>query len=238
MQKPDGSFYSKYFAEQGRDDSWTSLYYPGEASLGAILLYELDGARQWLQVASRGLAYLARQEAFENPPLPDHWMLIAMARLMPHYDRSACPAPRSRLLQHARRTCLGIMAEQAPRRGDPLLDGSFGEDGRTAPTATRLEGLLAARDFLPWEDRSFRKQLDMSIEDGIRFLLRCQVLKGPHAGAVPMAQGPLPGGDERTRRFNARAQRVRIDYVQHALCAIAEYERQFRDGAAAAKRGP
>ena len=46
MQKDDGSFYSKYIpSEGGRQDSWTSLYYPGEAALGLLMLYEQDPSR-------------------------------------------------------------------------------------------------------------------------------------------------------------------------------------------------
>ena len=43
MQNKDGGFYSKFIPEKGgRDDSWTSLYYPGEAALGLIMLSEKD----------------------------------------------------------------------------------------------------------------------------------------------------------------------------------------------------
>jgi hypothetical protein len=35
LQRPDGSFYSRYFADKGLDRDWQSLYYPGEAALGA-----------------------------------------------------------------------------------------------------------------------------------------------------------------------------------------------------------
>lgn len=230
MQKPDGSFYSKYFPDRGRDDSWTSLYYPGEACLGAILLYELDGRDEWLEIADRGLAYLARPEVFHEPPLPDHWMLLALERLLPHCDERQLAHPRAVLLEHARRTCQGMIAEQEPCRGDPRLDGCFGDDGRTAPTATRLEGLLAARRILPAGD-PLRKSLDESIQAGIQFLLRCQVVRGPHRGAIPMAAGPLPLFDRRSSRFNPRVGHVRIDYVQHALCAFIDYERDG-DGAA------
>ena len=34
LQKPDGSYYSRYFADKGLDRNWQSLYYPGEAVLG------------------------------------------------------------------------------------------------------------------------------------------------------------------------------------------------------------
>ncbi|MCO6457709.1 MAG: hypothetical protein J5I93_20590 [Pirellulaceae bacterium] len=225
MQKPDGSFHSIYSEQRGPDDTWVSLYYPGEACLGLLMLYELDPRDEWLRAAADGLGYLARPAAWDQPALPDHWMLLAMARLLPLLDRCQ-PGTRSRaeLLAHARRTCLAMVSEQSPNRGDPQLEGSFGDDGRTAPTATRVEGLLAALTFLPADDPAVRDKIQPAAESGLRFLLRCQVPDGPHAGAIPMAQGPLPAADPRSERFNPRVRQVRIDYVQHALCAMIQYE--------------
>ncbi len=40
MQKSDGSFTSKYSPDTGPDEDFNSLYYPGEASLGLISLYQ------------------------------------------------------------------------------------------------------------------------------------------------------------------------------------------------------
>ena len=38
MQKKDGSFYSKFYPHHGgKNDQWTSLYYPGEAALGLLI---------------------------------------------------------------------------------------------------------------------------------------------------------------------------------------------------------
>jgi hypothetical protein len=53
MQKTDGSFFSKYIpGKGGKDDSWISLYYPGEAALGLLMLYEKDPSVAWLQAAA------------------------------------------------------------------------------------------------------------------------------------------------------------------------------------------
>ncbi len=224
MQQPDGNFHSKMDATGRRDDRWTSLYYPGEASLGLLMLYQQDPQPKWLQAAADALGYLARPSAWQQPVLPDHWMLLAMARLLPQYNRCQPRRSRTDLLAHARRTCLGMIGEQTPNQGHPLLEGCFGDDGRTTPTATRLEGLLAALTFLPEEDSSARQRVKDSIETGVQFLLRCRIRQGPHAGAMPMAQGPLPASDPRSHRFNALARHVRIDYVQHALCAMILFE--------------
>ena len=89
-----GGFTSRYIPSKGgRDGSWTSLYYPGEAALGLMMLYEVedDDAQRirWYRGASRAIRYL--YEVRKDLPLakvePDHWALIATERLLAQYDR-------------------------------------------------------------------------------------------------------------------------------------------------------
>ena len=53
LQKEDGSFVSKYSREGGPVLHWESLYYPGEAALGLIALYEADHSAEWLERVSK-----------------------------------------------------------------------------------------------------------------------------------------------------------------------------------------
>ena len=50
MQHTDGSFYTRYNRDQvglgWLDDSSPSLYYPGEAALALVMLYQWNGDRQ------------------------------------------------------------------------------------------------------------------------------------------------------------------------------------------------
>ena len=83
MQKPNGSFYSKYIpTEGGRWDKWKSLYYPGEAALGLLMLYELDPSPLWLKAAVDALVYLASSRAHKTEVEADHWVLLAAAKLL------------------------------------------------------------------------------------------------------------------------------------------------------------
>ena len=60
---------------------------------------------------------------------------------------------------------------------------------------------------------------------GLRFLLRSQITSGEYAGAIPRAIQPLPESHPRfNKAFNRRATEVRIDYVQHALSAMLQYQ--------------
>ena len=108
------------------------------------------------------------------------------------------------------------------------LNGVIHDDGRTTPTAIRMEGLLAVLDIIPDEKISMKKQIVISARESIGFLLRSLIQSGEYAGAIPRAIRPLPESHPRfTKSFNQRATEVRIDYVQHALSAMLQYEQLF-----------
>jgi len=217
MQRKDGSFYSKYGVGTGPDPNWESLYYPGEAALGLLALYEADHSRAWLEAAAEALTYLARSRhdlADVNVPR-DHWGLIATARLLQDCTKTDCPFSRAALVAYAVQVCRSLMRGQLQDPPDPALDGAFDITGRTTPTATRMEGLLAALEFLPEkEEASLREQIADATTRGVRFLLRAQIRSGPYAGGLPGATAPEANDDAE----------IRIDFVQHAICAWLRYE--------------
>jgi hypothetical protein len=215
LQKDDGSFISKYRSDSGADETFESLYYPGEAALGLIDLYETDHSSVWLKAAAKALSYLAKSRSTLSEVPPDHWALIATAKLLTHYPQSASPTLRKELIQHAVQVCRTLMKDQERMPTDESLDGSFDATGRTAPTATRMEGLLAALEFLP--EGSLRDQVKDTVDRGIAFLLRTQIQGGIYAGAMPNAH--LAASPD--------AFYIRIDFVQHALCAWLQYQRMF-----------
>lgn len=230
LQKEDGSFYSKYIpAQGGRDDSWTSLYYPGEAALGLVMLYELDSDPRWLLGAARALAYLARLRKGQQRVEADHWALLATARLLPQYNQLLNPpAPRQQLIEHAMQVCESMLAEAYQHLDDPGNTGHFTRTDYTTPTATRLEGLQAALDILPHTPayRAFRGQLETTIDRGIQFLLRAQIQEGDHRGAFLRNAYPPPAPSGVYRPPSGRATEFRIDYVQHALSALMQYQQR------------
>ncbi len=226
LQKPDGSFYSRYYADKGLDPDWKSLYYPGEAVLGLVSLYELDHSQRWLVAAGKGLAYLAKSREGAQEVPPDHWALIATAKFFPYYAQSACPVSRGDLVRHAARICERFLREQVTGASDVRLNGGFDAGGRTTPTAIRLEGLLAALEFLPKSDGDLRARIETAVQRGIAFLLNAQITSGQYAGGMPGAV--VATGSPRSARSVSE---VRIDYVQHALSAWLRYEEYERSRA-------
>ena len=227
MQQPDGGFASKYFADRGPDTSWTSLYYPGEAALGLVMLDDPEAR----STAERALDFLARSRAGQPRVPPDHWALIATEALLrrPRPEAPAvAPGLSHRLLDHARQVVDSILAAVGDHAPESPFAGSFGADGRTTPTATRLEGLLAARRFLTREvDAARREAIDEALADGIAFLMRTQ----RPDGAMPRRAA------WRADDAGPRAGEVRIDYVQHALSAYLGYEALVESGQNTKKLG-
>ena len=226
MQKEDGSFYSKYIPSgSGRDERFQSLYYPGEAALGLVMLYAKDGSAEWLNAAARVLKYLARTREGQMRVEADHWALLATAELLPHYEKTNREVPRPLIVSHAVQVCESILAERPDHPPGSLLHGCFTDDGRTTPTATRLEGLLAGLEVVP-ASGDLRDRMMAAIRDGIAFLLRARVEGTEFDGAIPRAIDAVPITHPAARgNFNDRVTEVRIDYVQHALSAILAFER-------------
>ncbi|KAL7564533.1 hypothetical protein ACA910_017687 [Epithemia clementina (nom. ined.)] len=90
LQHSDGSFTSRYKpARGGKDDSWTSLYYPGEACLGLayLAMMEKDPVQKhrWITIAKNTLLYLEKLRRTQNliKIQPDHWALLATAEILP-----------------------------------------------------------------------------------------------------------------------------------------------------------
>lgn len=223
MQKPDGHFYSKYYPHQGYETKWVSLYYPGEACLGLLMLYDLDPDPRWMDAAARGLGYLAQtRKGVRNVPA-DHWALIATEKLLPMMAAAPNPPVSSQALtDHAAQILKIMLAQQTTRWRDPCLIGSFLNDARTTPAATRLEGLLASMSFLPENKSELRTRIEHACNIGIAFLVRHQIRVGALKGGIPRAAHPLRKS-KKNEAFNKRVGEVRIDYVQHALSALLGY---------------
>lgn len=222
LQREDGFFVKGFTPSKGgKDDDWQSLFYPGEAVLGLSMLFEIDGDVRWRDAAVRGLKFLATSRRGQVPPA-DHWALIATARLLEKHTAGASAEDQASLLSHARDIVRAMLDDRDDIGADPLLQGSWGKDGRTTPTATRLEGLLAIMDLASKDDPAMRKEVEAVVEHGIAFLLRSQFREGILVGGIPKSVlQAQPGADP-------MAGEVRIDYVQHALSALIQYARRLR----------
>ena len=205
LQNRDGSFINKYRPGVGAVQDSDVLYYPGEAALGLLSLYDLDPSPEWLTASDKALSYLAAKRANLTDVPPDHWALLATAKLLPYCENNACAASRDKLIRHAEQICRSILVEQHQ-------NGSFDYFGKTTPTATRMEGLLASLEFL--QNGPLREEVISAVRRGIIFLVSAQITSGWYAGGIP---GAVFAPSRETTN-------VRIDYVQHSLSAWLQYQ--------------
>lgn len=236
MQNPDGSFISRIIAGKVDEDDFNSLYYPGEAMLGLLTLYRLDHDPLWLAAAAKAMNALATRRMKEKRYPPDHWALIASRELWrlrgewlpPAGDKTAVAAglTAAGLCGHAAGICEAMLAEQCVFPCLPGEDGCFRPGGLTCPTATRVEGMVSAYMFLPQPGYGdLRHRLRRACARAVNFLLKAQVKDGALAGGVPRSST-----DDIIRNAlgeRARADEIRIDYVQHALSALMLYRTAF-----------
>jgi hypothetical protein len=174
-------------------------------------LYRIDHSQKVLTAAAKALSYLAKGRAGLQTVPSDHWALIATSELLRYGDGANFGVSKEVLIRHAAQICNFILQEQIRNSAEGSLVGAFDPDGRTAAAATRLEGLLAALEFLP--KGALTEEIEAAAQRGIGFLLRAQITSGAYAGG-------LPGAVSASARNSSD---VRIDYVQHALCAWLRY---------------
>lgn len=213
-QKENGEFISKTTYSTGEKSDFISLYYPGEAILSLCRLYDIDQNETWLDVAEKGAKYLIelRKDIPTESLVHDHWLVIALNEL---YRYRTNPI----YFNHSLRISKSIMNMQRDGKNripeDPEWLGSYYTPPRSTPTAIRTEALIAAyhlsKDFGDMQNSS---QLLNSIKLGIHFQLKTQFTL-ENVNEFPNPFRTLGGFHETFDNYV-----IRIDIVQHNLCAI------------------
>ena len=201
----------------GTPSRMVSGYYPGEAILGLMRLYQLDGQSRWLDGAERAAKWLIEVRD-QNKTLDelehDHWLLYGLNELQNH-------APSPQFIAHAKRLAQAICSTQHRTETYPDWVGGWYRPPRTTPTATRCEGLAAAYQLLETHhhDNALLQQIAGAINHALQYILENQyspanslLLPNPR-----IAQGGFRGAHEQAE--------VRIDFVQHSLSALLLYLR-------------
>lgn len=218
MQNKNGGFFTKYIPSKGgKDAQHVSQYYPGEAALGLLMLYQIDPSQQWLDAAVKALAHIITARKITTS---DQWSLIACAKLLSLKNFSENILSRDKIIVYAQQVSQAILEEQILYSDLKQLIGSFSKEGRTTPTATRVEALFAALDILGRKDVMLQNAILSSIHSAVRFLLNAQITEGKYVGGIPRAVqlsvfDPI---------LDHRAAEIRIDYVQHLLSALIRFE--------------
>lgn len=204
--------------EQEKDGDTTDLiseYYPGEAIFALMRLYALDHDEKWHTAAAKAAHWLIEVRDAGKPVanLPhDHWLLYGLNELHAT-DGDAL------YVEHARKITDAIAGLQHTTADDSRWIGGFYNPPRSTPTATRVEGLVAAHAlFVRAGDPAYATRAQEVIDRAVPFLLRTQVTSERAQNLGLNAEGALGGFTESLEEYN-----IRIDYVQHNISALLGY---------------
>ncbi|MCB9478011.1 MAG: hypothetical protein H6684_13550 [Deltaproteobacteria bacterium] len=215
MMAPDGEVRHYYFFEnvpqRVRDRRKPVLYYPGEAFFGLATLYKIDGNEHWMEVASRGIDWIAdvRDAHKKTSQLEhDHWLMYAVNEVnawkaKPHH------------IVHSRRVTEALMSKMNMESKYPDFVGGFYRKPRSTPAACRLEANSASYDWAMREgDKELAEQLFQSLLIGSQFLRRNQY---DQYNTIFFPNGNKAIGGYMGSYWSPE---IQIDYVQHATSAL------------------
>lgn len=210
-QKADGEFIHQRSVPDHEVLPFISMYYPGEALLALVRLFQRDGDIRWIEAADAGARWLitVRDAGVDTPDLlHDHWLLYALSDL--HRAR-----PTGLFIDHIGRIVEAISIGQRTTAEHPDHVGGYSRAPRSTPVATRSEGLMAAHfRALELGDKALAdRTMDVAMRN-TRLQLVTQI--GPERAMYMVDPQRCLGGF--THSFTNYE--VRIDYVQHNMSAL------------------
>ncbi len=221
VQNEEGLFtVHKQQYSTGESLDFISHYYPGEAILALVRLYQWDKNEAWLDVAERAAQYLinVRDSGADVDTIAhDHWLLYGLNEL--YRERK-----EQLYLDHAMLIVKAIMRCQIRDEFEhPDWNGAYYFPQprlESTPTAIRTEGLCAAYNLI--KDDGYDKEAQQTLEairEGIRFQLQTQLRP---ESIVFYKRKRLCLGAFQRGLWNYD---LRIDYTQHNISSlIACYE--------------
>jgi hypothetical protein len=194
------------------------FYYPGEATLGLLRLYRLDRQPKLLEAARKAADFLVYQrdgQEDEEHQIHDHWLSYVLLDL---YRETKEPAYAGHAFKIARAI---VKKESIGDKPAPDYAGSF-KQGQSTPTSTRLESLAA--------DLELSRLMGMNHVwlDGPAMRLAC-FMRGQQFDANSSYFTKRPDKAVGGLRESLIINDIRIDYVQHAMCAWLHFARVLRD---------
>lgn len=213
--RDDGSMIFKLNYRNGKAHRFQSLYYPGEVALGFLMYGVRRGDAAAVDTCIQILMHLSNSRRELDHVPPDHWALLATARLFSEAKAGFIDLdePTEASLYYHATQIIGEILAAADLATGP--SGSLVDNGKSCSIATRLEGLTAMQPWLTENGYRSLQIVNQRIEDGVNYLLRSQYTDGDCIGGLPWVPDFHPASSDR-----ADSPEVRIDTVQHAISAV------------------
>ena len=208
MQRKDGSFEMRYRLQSADEQGFDSLYYPGEALLGLIRLFKLNGGQRLLKAARRGAGFLIESQRRMDTLPPDAWLMQALGDL---YNTG----PQKQFANHAIALAEAMIAEQYGDNDRADYNGGFGPGPpRATPAASRAEGLVSAYRLARSIGDARASKIATALKACARFQL-AQQFTLQNSGSLPNPARAAGGFRE-----GLTSPRIRIDFVQHNISSL------------------
>jgi len=218
MQDEKGDFaYSYEFGTKKKSEIFSARYYPGEACLGLLNLYEADMDEKWLLAAKKGLLRLAKTASLTPVELIkfDHWGMLAVQKLFSIENNGLSKDEHAILSTYTDKNINFILSKQITDDKN-VRYGGFETTKSLCGVATNLEGMIAAHDCI--ESNVLKMRLVNALNIGVAFLAKYQIKAGEMEGGIPKSH------IWNTLKAENEDKEIRIDYVQHTLSALVMYK--------------
>ncbi len=198
---------------EGAPNPFVSGYYPGEAVLALVRLYNQDADARWLAAARRAALWLITVRDGDTPTeqlAHDHWLSYGLSELY-RLD------PDPRFAEHTFKITQAIIQAQNTRPEGHNRDwlGSFYKPPRSTPAATRTEALRASFELAVYmRDFATAREITRAYCLGVSFQLRMQF--GPESAMYLVDPQRVLGGFRRS----LTNYELRNDYTQHNISSL------------------
>lgn len=214
MQKPNGDvyyYYTPHKGNQGRSDEHKAFYYPGEATLGLVRIYQIEKDPEILRIAKKTADFLVDKRwkilGIEITVPPDAWLTMALCELY-QIERN------SKYAKYAFKLADRMISEQHEDAPYPDYVGGFaGMPPGVTPTGGRMEAITAAYYLAKELNMDTTKFLN-SIKKAARFQMNC-IVREEDSFFYPNPTFALG-----IFRKSATSHEARIDYNQHNLSSL------------------
>ena len=214
MQRPNGDvyyYYKQLKGESGRRAEHKAFYYPGEATLGLIRVYEVDKDPRFLELAEKSANFLVDKRwrilGIEITVPPDAWLTMALCEL---YQID----PKPKYSNYAFKLAQRMISEQHSDAPYPDYVGGFsGMPPGVTATGGRMEAITATY-FLAKNLKMDTTDLVRVIKLAVRFQINCTVREEDYLFY------PNPSRALGIFRRSPTSHEARIDYNQHNLSSL------------------
>ena len=215
MQNDEGNIYAYYDLDNNAVNTVAeAIFYPAEAAVGLLYLYEIDPQEKWLNAAKKALNYIVKTRKKLDLEIPfDHWSVLAIEKLFK--DKLATPEEFNTYRAYAEQMAIPMLSQQITNPNNSYY-GAFKDNVRPCSLGTIMEGMASI--YFCTDSEDLKKILFKSMSIGNLFLSKVQVKTGVQAGGLPNSANWV------RPEVTPNASIIRIDNVQHVVTGWLKFQ--------------